>query len=200
MVNIIVELSKYLIILFMIAYTYQCFAVFGHHDSRKKRRILRTQNVLMFEIHLVAFLVMYLQTQEKRVLYLYVIQVLVLTVIILLYTKIYPRISRLIVNNMCMLLLSLIHICYRKQSADTRSILLALNIADDYFKAKTQADSLENDAEGRDKEVYDLKHDLISTQIKYENTQKALDKVREENRELQMQIVKLETEIQSKKK
>ena len=37
-------------------------------------------------------------------------------------------------------------------------------------------------------------------QIKYENTQKALDKVREENRELQMQIVKLETEIQSKKK
>ena len=89
---------------------------------------------------------------------------------------------------------------YRKQSADTRSILLALNIADDYFKAKTQADSLDNDAEGRDKEVYDLKHDLISTQIKYENTQKALDKVREENRELQMQIVKLETEIQSKKK
>ena len=59
---------------------------------------------------------------------------------------------------------------YRKQSAETRSILLALNIADDYFKAKTQADSLENDAEGRDKEVYDLKHDLISTQIKYENT------------------------------
>ena len=104
MVNIIVELSKYLIILFMIAYTYQCFAVFGHHDSRKKRRILRTQNVLMFEIHLVAFLVMYLQTQEKRVLYLYIGQVFVLAMIILLYTKIYPRVSRLIVNNMCMLL------------------------------------------------------------------------------------------------
>lgn len=104
MVNIIVELSKYLIILFMIAYTYQCFAVFGHHDSRKKRRILRTQNVLMFEIHLVAFLVMYLQTQEKRVLYLYIGQMFVLAMIILLYTKIYPRVSRLIVNNMCMLL------------------------------------------------------------------------------------------------
>ena len=27
---------------------------------------------------------------------------------------------------------------YRKQSAETRSILLALNIADDYFKAKKQ--------------------------------------------------------------
>ena len=34
---------------------------------------------------------------------------------------------------------------YRKQSADTRNVLLALNIADDYFKAKKQGDSLEND-------------------------------------------------------
>ena len=32
---------------------------------------------------------------------------------------------------------------YRKQSADTRNVLLALNIADDYFKAKKQGDSLE---------------------------------------------------------
>ena len=31
---------------------------------------------------------------------------------------------------------------YRKQSAETRSILLALNIADDYFKAKKQIDIL----------------------------------------------------------
>ena len=28
---------------------------------------------------------------------------------------------------------------YRKQSAEARSVLLALNIADDYFKAKKQA-------------------------------------------------------------
>ena len=33
---------------------------------------------------------------------------------------------------------------YRKQSADTRNVLLALNIADDYFKAKKQGDSLES--------------------------------------------------------
>ena len=34
---------------------------------------------------------------------------------------------------------------YRKQSAETRSVLLALNIADDYFKAKKQGSTLEND-------------------------------------------------------
>ena len=51
---------------------------------------------------------------------------------------------------------------YRKQSADTRNVLLALNIADDYFKAKKQGDSLESDIELKDKEMYDLKHELIS--------------------------------------
>ncbi|HBA62670.1 MAG TPA: cell division protein ZapA [Lachnospiraceae bacterium] len=89
---------------------------------------------------------------------------------------------------------------YRKQSADTRSILLALNISDDYFKAKMKVDSFESDMDNRDKEMYDLKHDLISTQIKYENTQKALDKAREENQALQLQIVKLEAEMKTKKK
>ncbi len=83
---------------------------------------------------------------------------------------------------------------YRKQNADTRSVLLALNIADDYFKARKQGSSLETDIEDKDKEMYDLKHDLISTQIKLENAEKALDKAKEENKDLQMKIVQLETE------
>ena len=70
---------------------------------------------------------------------------------------------------------------YRKQSAEARSVLLALNIADDYFKAK----------------MYDLKHELISVQIKYENAEKALDKLKAENQELQMKIVQLETEMKN---
>ena len=32
---------------------------------------------------------------------------------------------------------------YRKQSADTRNVLLALNIADDYFKAKKKKNEIE---------------------------------------------------------
>ena len=89
---------------------------------------------------------------------------------------------------------------YRKQSADTRSILLALNIADDYFKAKKQGDSLESDIELKDKEMYDLKHELISAQIKLENAEKELAKMKEENNDLQMQIVKLETEMKNRRR
>lgn len=89
---------------------------------------------------------------------------------------------------------------YRKQSADTRNVLLALNIADDYFKAKKQGDSLESDIEMKDKEMYDLKHELISVQIKLENAEKEMEKLKEDNNDLHMQIVKLETEMKNHRK
>lgn len=89
---------------------------------------------------------------------------------------------------------------YKKQSAETRSILLSLNIADDYFKAKKQGNALESDIEAKDKEMYDLKHELISVQIKLENAEKTLDELREANKELQLHIVKLETEMKNQKR
>ena len=79
---------------------------------------------------------------------------------------------------------------YRKQSADTRNVLLALNIADDYFKAKKQGDSLESDIELKDKEMYDLKHDLIEAQIEVENLKK-------EKEELEQQMKKLEEDMEN---
>ena len=104
MVNIVVELSKYLMIILIALYTYECFAVFGFSDEYTKKSILRRQNVLMFLMHFMAFLVLYLQTEEKKMIGFYGMQVVLLLAIILLYTKIYPKVSRLVVNNMCMLL------------------------------------------------------------------------------------------------
>ena len=83
---------------------------------------------------------------------------------------------------------------YNRQTAETRSTLLALNIADDYFKAKKQGSVLENDVQQKDKEMYDLKHELISTQIRSSNLEQEIERLKEENQQLQMQIVKLETE------
>mgnify|MGYP000775394169 CR=1 FL=1 len=88
---------------------------------------------------------------------------------------------------------------YRRQSSDVQATLIELNIADDYFKARKQGGTLESDIEAKDKEMYDLKHELISVQIKLENADKALDKLKEENKELQMKIVQLETEIKNNK-
>ena len=104
MVNIIVELSKYLMIIFITMYTYLCFNIFGYYDPDKKKRMLRKQNVLMFTIHMIAFVVMYLETEDIKMFAFYLMQVVLLGAIILLYTLIYPKVSRLVVNNMCMLL------------------------------------------------------------------------------------------------
>ena len=63
---------------------------------------------------------------------------------------------------------------YRMQKMDMQRILLEINIANDYFKAKKQADLLENDLEIKEKEVYDLKHELIVSDSKAEATEKKL--------------------------
>ena len=89
---------------------------------------------------------------------------------------------------------------YRKQTPDTRSILLALNIADDYFKVKNIVETSETDIETKDKEMYDLKHELVSAQLKYESAQKEINRLKEVNNELQKQIVKLETELNNRVK
>lgn len=84
---------------------------------------------------------------------------------------------------------------YNRQSAENRSTLLALNIADDYFKAKKQGAILESDVQQKDKELYDLKHELISTQIHVSNLEQEIERLKEESQQLKLQIVKLETEL-----
>lgn len=63
---------------------------------------------------------------------------------------------------------------FRRQSMDTQAVLLELNIADDYFKAKKKYKSLEEEIAVKEKELYDIKHELIATQIKLESAEKAL--------------------------
>ena len=55
---------------------------------------------------------------------------------------------------------------YRRLNSDMQKILLELNMADDYYKAKSQIEALEQDIEDKDKVEYDLKHELISSQIR----------------------------------
>ena len=75
MVNIIVELSKYLIIILGTMYTFLCFSIFGYQDPDKKRSLLIRQNVLMFLMQLDAYLVMYLETEDIKLLAFYLMQV-----------------------------------------------------------------------------------------------------------------------------
>lgn len=84
---------------------------------------------------------------------------------------------------------------FSKQPYDIQATLTELNIADDYFKAKKQLDILETEIETKDKEIYDLKHELISAQIKVESDEKTITELREELSSIQQKVIKLETEL-----
>ena len=81
---------------------------------------------------------------------------------------------------------------YRRLSVDMQKTLLELNMADDYYKAKRQIELLETDIEEKDKIEYDLKHELISSQIHLEEAEQTIEELKIEINELQKQIVKLE--------
>ena len=54
---------------------------------------------------------------------------------------------------------------YTRMSQEMRSLLLNLNTADDYFKLKEKSDQLSESLSSKDKELYEIKHELISTQM-----------------------------------
>lgn len=89
---------------------------------------------------------------------------------------------------------------FRRQSLDTQSVLLQLNIADDYFKAKKQIESLEDEVSGKEKEIYDLKHELISSRIKLESTEKAMKAMQEEINVYEKKLARIEAEGKENKK
>ena len=80
--------------------------------------------------------------------------------------------------------------------ANMKSVMIQLNIADDYFKAKSQVEKLERDMELKDRELYDLKHDLISNQIKTEGTDERIKELEAENRELLLNKARLEATLE----
>ena len=84
----------------------------------------------------------------------------------------------------------------RNLPGNMKSTLIQLNIADDYFKAKSQVEKLERDLEMKDRELYDLKHDLISNQIKTESADERIKELEAENKELLLNKARLEATLE----
>lgn len=86
---------------------------------------------------------------------------------------------------------------FKRLTLDMQNVLLQLNIADDYFKAKKQINILEEEIQTKEKELYNLKHELIASQIKLENTEKNVKNLQAEANENAKKIIRLETELKN---
>ena len=85
-------------------------------------------------------------------------------------------------------------------NADYMNVQMQINLADDYFKAIKQVELLEEEIKAKEKEVYDLKHELITNQIKQENTEKSLKKVQEDLAQKEKEVIRLEAKLEKSKK
>ena len=76
MANLITNVSKYLMILLIAIYTYYNFRFFGIRDEWGKQRLCRLQNVVMVLIHTLAYLIIYLRTEDEKTLMFFGAQLL----------------------------------------------------------------------------------------------------------------------------
>lgn len=59
---------------------------------------------------------------------------------------------------------------YRNLDSDYKALLLNLNIADDFFRARKEAEELKARCEELEKELYSARHDVVSAKVRLENT------------------------------
>jgi len=103
-VYILQSLSRFIIILLMLLYTISSFSYFTKKYIEDERAVLRRQTVYMYLMHFLAFVVLYLRREDIRFLTFYAAQVVMITATLLLYNIVYPKLSKLVLNNMCMML------------------------------------------------------------------------------------------------
>ena len=86
---------------------------------------------------------------------------------------------------------------FRRQSAEVRANIMYLNIADDYFKAKALGESLQTEIDNKDKQINDLKHELITAQIKIDALNKEKTELKGQISAYQKSVDKLEEQLGS---
>ena len=125
MINVIVELSKYVILTLMVVYTFYCFYLVYRQDEEEKNESLRKQIMLIFFMDFTAFLVIYLKTEDFNTIIFYIEMMAYFAAIQILYRIFYKKASLLLLNNMCMLLsVGFIMLCRLDVSSATRQLMI----------------------------------------------------------------------------
>jgi len=102
--GLIIQFSKYAIIILMAIYTFQSYIVFSKRDEEDKEFLFLRQNLMMFMIHFIAYVNMYLEMEQTELIFFYGAQFLYLAATLVFFRNLYPRASKLVVNHMCMLI------------------------------------------------------------------------------------------------
>ena len=104
MALVISDMSKYVIAVFMAIYTFESFIAFNGRNEEQKEGIYTRQVICMFLVHFVSFAAICLETSDLSYIIFYGFQQILLFATIAIYRVLYKDVSKLLLNNMCMLL------------------------------------------------------------------------------------------------
>lgn len=105
MLNLLTEFLKYVFIVMIAVYTICAFRSASAKTERRKNKLALRQRIIMFLFHGLCFLLLYLRTMDVQMVVFYLAQLIFFVALPLLYKVIYPKTSKLLLNNMCMLLM-----------------------------------------------------------------------------------------------
>ncbi len=88
---------------------------------------------------------------------------------------------------------------YERLDMDLRNVLLAINIADDYYKAKDAARDYHEQIQKKDKMILDMKHEMIKLQDQVDRLQKEKDEMETSWKKDREKRIELETKLKQRK-
>ncbi|MBR6230799.1 MAG: FtsW/RodA/SpoVE family cell cycle protein [Lachnospiraceae bacterium] len=104
MINIIVEISKYVLLLLMLIFTIYTYSALRTKSREKRVSRTRGQLVVMVFFDFAAFAVMYIQTYEFKIIIIYLGLIAYILFSEAAYKIFYRRASFVLLNTMCMLI------------------------------------------------------------------------------------------------
>lgn len=104
MANIFMAIVKYLSIFLIGAYAVISFSALRKTTKAQKRRYYNIQNFIMYTFLILSFIVIYINTMADKIIILGGLQLIYFILTISLYKLFYPKVNRMLLNNMCFLL------------------------------------------------------------------------------------------------
>ena len=87
---------------------------------------------------------------------------------------------------------------YNHLSMEQKALLMELHLTDEYFQSKQRVEQLEEDLEAFKKGQAEMKHELISLQIKLDTMKDSIVELETKNKELLLVKEKLEASLEDK--
>ena len=87
---------------------------------------------------------------------------------------------------------------FKKQNKETQMLMLAINVTDDYMKIVEKLEENEQIIKEKDKEIYNLKHDIITTQQRLDKADEQVKTLQDKIADSSKKLLQLDAKINNR--